>query len=171
MRFGIYANLTRDKNGKATIELAELLKQKGLPFIMSDELSTLNYPCEYVSNEELAKRCDVIIVLGGDGTVLRIAKECVKSNCSIFAVNFGNIGFLTETEQEDISSAIAKICKNKTKTEKRYLLELEFKSKKHLAMNEIAVNRGAKAKTVYLDIMVNNVLVNRLRADGVIVST
>ena len=61
--------------------------------------------------------------------------------------------------------------RTKQKLRKDTFLNWSLKSKKHLAMNEIAVNRGAKAKTVYLDIMVNNVLVNRLRADGVIVST
>jgi NAD+ kinase len=171
MRFGIYSNLTRDDNGKATLQLAAVLKKKGLPFALSSDLSCLNFDCQYLPNEDLAAFSDIIFVFGGDGTILRIVQECAKHDCAIFAINLGNLGFLTEIERSNLEKSIDLICKNKTKTEKREMLEVTFRNKKYLALNELVIARGSRAKMVYLDIMVDNQLMNRTRSDGLIVST
>jgi NAD+ kinase len=138
---------------------------------MSEELSGIKYDCEYLPNDELAKASDVIVVFGGDGTVLRIAKDCARHDCGIFAVNLGNIGFLTEIESARLEKAIISICKNQIKNEYRSLLEIYFKGKSYTALNEVVISRGSRTKMVYLDLMVNDLLVNRVRADGLIVSS
>ncbi len=171
MRFGIYTNLTRDENGRITIQLAEILKSLKIPFAMSEELIEIGYDCEYLPNQELAKVSDVIVVFGGDGTVLRVAKDCAKNNCGIFAVNLGNIGFLTEIEAEKLESAIMDICKKQTKDEYRSLIDITYKGKTYTALNEVVISRGSKTKMVYLDLMVNDMLVDRVRADGLIISS
>lgn len=172
MQFGIYSNLTKDENGRATLQLASILNSKRLPFALSADLVSLDCPyCQYMSNEELAKKSDIIFVFGGDGTILRIVKECAKHDCAILAVNLGNLGFLTEIEWSNLEKSIDLICKNKIKIEIREMLEVCFRGEKHLALNEIVVARGSRTKMVYLDILVNNVLVDRTRSDGLIVST
>lgn len=171
MRFGIYTNLTRDENGKATIKLADFFNSKNIPFAMSDELRSLKYDCEYLSNEKLANASDVIVIFGGDGTILRIVKECAEADCEIFAINLGNIGFLTEVEITGVDKAIEEICKKQTTIEKRNLLEVVYKNKSFAALNEVVIARGSRTKMVYIDMMVNNVLVDRLRSDGIIVSS
>ena len=108
-------------------------------------LNLVKYDCEYLPNDELAKASDVIVVFGGDGTVLRIAKDCARHDCGIFAVNLGNIGFLTEIESARLEKAIISICKNQIKNEYRSLLEIYFKGKSYTALNEV-VYRGSRTK-------------------------
>lgn len=171
MRFGIYTNLTRDENGKATIQLADFFKSKNIPFAMSEELYSLAYACEYLSNEALAQQSDVVIIFGGDGTILRIVKECAKADCAIFAINLGSLGFLTEIENLEVCQAIDEICKNQITIEKRSLLEVSYKNKTFSALNEVVIARGSRTKMIYIDLMVNNILVDRLRSDGIIISS
>ncbi len=171
MRFGIYSNLTRDKNGKATLGLIKLLESKGLCFAVSQDLIALGGNHNYLDNASLAEFSDILIIFGGDGTILRIAKECIKYNCAIFAVNFGNVGFLTEIEYGKLAEAIDCIINGKVKYEKRAFIEIEYKNKKHYALNEIIIHRGTETKMIHLDITINGVLVDKLRADGLIISS
>lgn len=171
MRFGIYSNLSRDENGKATLDLVKLLENKGLSFALSEELSSLGGHHKYLDNSELAQFSDILIIFGGDGTILRIAKECHKFDCAIFAVNFGNVGFLTEIEHEKLADAIDCITTGKIKYEQRAFIEVVYKNKKYHALNEIIIHRGTQTKMIYVDVAVNDVQVDRLRADGLIISS
>lgn len=171
MRFGIYSNLTKDEKGKATLQLAAILRGKRLPFALSNDLACLGGGFDYLSNEDLAAFSDIIFVFGGDGTILRIVKECAKHNCSIFAVNLGTLGFLTEIERSNLENSVDLICKNKSKVENREMLEISFRNKQFLALNELVISRGSRTKMVFLDILVNDVLMSRTRSDGIIVST
>ncbi|MDD4120587.1 MAG: NAD(+)/NADH kinase, partial [Clostridia bacterium] len=91
MIIGIYTNLSKDIGGRVTTSIFDLLSQYNFVTInLSDELRILNLKGEYFSRNSLAQNSDLVIVLGGDGTILRIAKECALYDTKIYAINLGN---------------------------------------------------------------------------------
>lgn len=171
MKFGIYSNLTRDIDGKAVIAVAKLLADKKIEFALSEDLVCTKIACEYLSNDALAKACDVIILFGGDGTVLHYAKLCSLYNTSIFAVNVGRVGFLTESENIDLNDSIDKIIAKDYILEKRTLLKAKVCGQSYLALNDCVISRGSKVALIDLEYKINNCITGRMRSDALIVAT
>jgi NAD+ kinase len=171
MKFGIYSNLTRDYEGKSCIALAEILKEKNLEHFFSDDLAQINYDAKFLSNEQLAKECDIIVIFGGDGTVLHYAKICAKYNTPIFAVNLGRVGFLTESENTGLSKSIDCIIHKKYKIEKRTLISVCAQGKCFEALNECVISRDTKFSLVDFEYKINNFAAEKLRSDAIIIAT
>lgn len=171
MKFGIYSNLSRDIDGKASIALAKFLKEKNLEFMLSEDLSRTKFTGRYLSNDELAKESSVIIIFGGDGTVLHYAKICAKYNTPIFAVNVGRVGFLTESDTSTLDESIERIICGDYKVEKRSLLSVSVQNKTFDALNECVISRGSTFSLVDFEYKINNFTTEKLRSDALIVAT
>ncbi len=171
MIFGVCSNLTRDKDGVVAKKVANFLSSQGVQFFLSEELSCLNLDAKVLNIDDLAKMSDIVIVLGGDGTVLRYAKVCAKYNTAVFNVNLGHLGFLTAVETNEIEGSLLKILTGDYVKGNRYLLQVKSKNNTFYALNECVVNRGRKAKMITTELDVNGCLVDRIKSDAVIVST
>ncbi|NLL56832.1 MAG: NAD(+)/NADH kinase [Clostridiales bacterium] len=171
MKFGIYSNLTRDYQGKSCIALANILKEKNLPFFFSQDLSKIGYNADFLPNDELAKECDVIVIFGGDGTVLHYAKICARYNTPIFAINIGRVGFLTETENTDLENSIERIIKGDYKIEKRSLINVCVDNKCYDALNECVISRDSKFALIDFEYKINDFAAEKLRSDALIIAT
>ena len=113
-----------------------------------------------------AYRCDFLIVLGGDGTMLRAALEAAKYNTPMLGINLGNLGYLTDVERPDALDAIKKMLEGNFRRENRMMLECQD----HLAMNEVVIYRDG-SRPLVCRISVNGDHMDTLRADGMIIST
>ncbi|NLT18269.1 MAG: NAD(+)/NADH kinase [Clostridiales bacterium] len=172
MIIGIYTNLSKDIGGKVTTSIFNLLSQNSSVTInLSDELRVLNLKGEYFSRNSLAQNSDLVIVLGGDGTILRIAKECALYNTMIYAINLGNRGFLTEEENFDINSQITFLLKNEYAHDRRKLIKIKTKDNNFFALNEVVLARGSRTKTMKCEVLVNGTLFDYYTSDGIIVSS
>lgn len=171
MKFGIYSNLTRDIKGKSAFALADLLNSKKIDFVLSEELAEFNFPCKYANNEDLAKNSDVVILFGGDGTVLHYAKICAKYDTPIFAVNVGRVGFLTESENIDLNEIVNRIKDGNYKLENRSLLKINALNSSYIALNDCVISRGPRASLIDLEYRINNYLTEHIRSDALIIST
>lgn len=171
MIIGIYTNPNKDPEGKITKNLFSLLKEESFNVIMSDELLNFKIDSTYHSRNELAKKSDILFVLGGDGTILRIAKECALHNTLIYAINLGSKGFLSESENREIKKQINVIKTKNYVVDERRLLEVQSKNNKFYALNEAVLARGSRIKTIKFEFRVNDALVDKYLADGVIIST
>ena len=172
MIIGIYTNLSKDIGGKVTTSIFDLLSQNNFVTInLSDELRILNLKGEYFSRNSLAQNSDLVIVLGGDGTILRIAKECALYDTKIYAINLGNRGFLTEEENFDINSQINFLLKKEYAYDKRRLIRISAKNNIFLALNEVVLARGSRTKTMKCEVMINSALFDYYTSDGIIVSS
>lgn len=171
MNIGIYSNLTRDINGKAAIKIASYLQKKGIAVACCSHMESLSISAKLCSKKELAMHSDIIIVLGGDGTILRIVQECAKFDCKIFAINLGNIGFLTEIEDIEIEKGIELILNNEYEHDDRILLDVSYKDKHYYALNEAVIARGAQTKMVKIKLRIDEVNVDIINSDGIIVSS
>jgi NAD+ kinase len=130
-----------------------------------------------LEREELAKlRPDFVIVLGGDGTLLSVARIVAPAGIPILGVNLGSLGFLTEIKQEEITSALADVDAGRYELSLRSMLHCQVVRQgkcaaSYDALNDIVTNQRAVARITEFDVRVNGVFVANYKADGLIIST
>lgn len=170
MKIGIFANLDKDLEGRATTALVEFLLPRNFEVYVSEQLECLQLPVRYCDNATLAA-CDIVVVFGGDGTILRIAKECARTNAKIFAVNLGHRGFLAAVEYVELSNIFNDIASGNYVLDTRNLINVTAGENIYLALNEAVIARGAQTKMLKTEVRVNGALADKYASDGVIVST
>ena len=125
-----------------------------------------------VPEENLMKDVDLVVVLGGDGTILRAVRFLNGKEIPILGVNFGKFGFLAEVETTQVLDALEKIIIGEFEVEKRMMLNCEIVSKKDsvscYALNEIFVGRGNAERLFEFDVTINNKFFDRISSDGLI---
>jgi len=123
----------------------------------------------------LAREVDLILVFGGDGTMLRVARDVAGSSTPMLGVNLGGLGFLTAVPSDELPRALKQIWRGEFKFEARDLIEAGGVCKgqpiRATALNDIVVSRGAVSRLITLDVSVDGELVTRYRCDGLIIST
>jgi len=125
---------------------------------------------------EISKQTDLVIALGGDGTILKAARQASGLNLSVLGVNLGGLGFLAGLSLSDLYPILNLILENKFAIAERMLLRSEVLRKgksigKFLALNDVVVKNGVAARVIRLRLEVNNEYVATYVADGLIVST
>jgi NAD+ kinase len=130
-----------------------------------------------VPKPKLVDLCDLIVVLGGDGTYLSIARLMKARSVPVMGINMGQLGFLTEIKRSEALETLAHLLRGeKPIISERVLLEVTLKRKGKVifqgpVVNDAVISKGAIARIIGLDISVNSVWVQSVRADGVIIST
>lgn len=129
-----------------------------------------------VGSEEMVKQVDVILVLGGDGTMLHAARFVGAAGIPVLGVNLGSLGFLTEVKLDNMYSALECLLSGQYQSEERVLLNVEVIREgkitaQYLALNDAVINKGALARIIDLEVSVNSRAVLSTRADGLIIST
>ena len=125
---------------------------------------------------EMGRHCDLAVVVGGDGTMLRIARELARHDLPLVGINQGRLGFITDVPLEHYREALAPIVAGDYEEEQRAMLAGEVwrdgrRFFDALSMNEVVVSRGATASMVELRIDVGGEFVANLRADGLIIAS
>ncbi len=172
MKLGIYTNSIKDESFRHTREFLKLLKAEEIPFAVSRELSR-NFPDEeiYESFEEIG----MLVVFGGDGTLLRVAKQIAAYELPILGINLGTLGFLSEVENDQYLDCIRSIKRGDYRIEYRTMLEMKLNKKVYSALNEVTVSRENSPdsfhKVIRLEAYSNRNLIDRFVADGVIIAT
>ncbi len=140
--------------------------------IYSDELIFENHKSLYVSLEEMSKVSEVIITLGGDGSILASANAFGKYGLPILGVNLGKLGFLTEVAPDRIEEALLCLKKNQFKIEERLVIEAVLPDGQKLpALNDVVVDHGEQMRLAMIDLFSNGEFVCPYDADGIIIAT
>ena len=167
-RIGIAINPSKDKDNK----ILNKVKEKFNSAFTLEEIVVFN---SYESSKvNFTNSLDLLIVLGGDGTLLNVAREMSKKtiNCPIFGINIGNLGFLSSIDISEIDNALNKIKNEEYTIEKRMLLNCTINNNNSLvALNDIVVARGTLSRMVRFQIYVDGKLYSTFKGDGFIVST
>ena len=129
-----------------------------------------------VANPELISKCDLMVVLGGDGTLLGVARQMIKKSVPILGVNMGQLGFLTEIKKSEVYESLDKALRGRLPVSTRSMLECRLmrRGKEILKMpvvNDVVVSKGAIARIFDMQVMADDLLVSNIKADGLIVST
>ncbi|MCS6885695.1 MAG: NAD(+)/NADH kinase [Acidobacteriota bacterium] len=135
----------------------------------------LHEQVSFASRAEMALKCDLIIVLGGDGTMLSVARE-IERNIPVLGVNFGRLGYLTEFPVEELLPTLERFLIGDYCLDRRMRLQAELvrhnsTAATYCVLNDVVVNKAALARMIELECRIDDKLVNHFRADGLIVST
>ena len=171
MKVLICVNPYKDKELKVTKQICEFFDEKKVEY---SDVVTVNR--ETNVSEEDAKGCDVVLVLGGDGTLMRVAKKCNSFKLPIIGINLGHLGFLAQTGVDGLEDTLQRLIRKEYFLEERMLIkgkvyrnnELIFESE---ALNDVCINRGGMLQILNFDISVNGMFLKSYSADGVIIST
>lgn len=125
---------------------------------------------------QIAKEADLLIVLGGDGTMLNGARLVEQRGIPILGVNMGGLGFLTEVNFDDLPTALEKVFAGKCQLDKRLMLKIQLQRGDQIigtysALNDVVVSKGHLARMIATKIWVNHAFMTNLRGDGLIVAT
>lgn len=128
------------------------------------------------NREELPTCCDLLIVLGGDGTLLSAARMAAERKVPILAVNLGGLGFLTTVSQDEIYTILEEIFSNKHRVSERVMIQAEIVRggqviRRQIALNDAVLNKAALARIMDLELRVDGEYVTTYKADGLILST
>ncbi|MGI6664647.1 MAG: NAD(+)/NADH kinase [Christensenellaceae bacterium] len=172
-RYGIYANLTKDKDLSYTKQVISALQAKGLLYFLDEELFGQLPGALLTAETEI----DVLIVLGGDGTMLAAARKYGKSGALLFGLNLGRLGFLLDSDIAELSESLACIEAGAYEVQERVMLEAQIISEAEevvfsgYALNEAVVSQRNMMRVIDLEAYVDGEYAYRIRSDGLIVST
>jgi len=176
-RVGIVANIDKPAARQRTLELADLLRAHQIEVLLErGTAKLLGFPDEGRTLPEIAPQADMIVVLGGDGTILRVVREIGEAETPILGVNLGNLGFLTSIRSEDLSTAVHDILHGEYELSERRTLQVtllhEGKPVETLvALNDAVVSRGAVSRIVRLRLSIDGARLTEYVCDGMIFAT
>jgi NAD+ kinase len=162
--------------------LTEWLNEKGIQLVGQAEIAheqiehQTGCPVEIVQDDQLAPSVDLILVLGGDGTMISTARMIGDSEVPVIGVNYGGLGYLAEFPIEELFTALDSILSGQYKVQERVMLAVELWRGEELitrnrVLNDVVVNKSALARIIEIEAYLDSQFVNLFRADGLIVAT
>ena len=159
-------------------ELVRLLQSRGAEILLEQRLAEL-LPVAGLSAcalEDIGEKADLVIVVGGDGSLLGAARTLARSDVAVLGVNRGRLGFLTDINPDDVHAQVGAVLDGEFTHEKRFLLDAKVMRDGAVvgradALNDVVVNSGTSAQMIELELYIDDTFVYRQRADGLIVST
>ena len=169
-RFYVVTNRERDKRWFYTNKVRRYLESKGKICVTQKTKSKDAEPVPIPADTEC------IIILGGDGTMLQTARECYMMQIPLIGINIGTLGYLADIDKSGIYPALDKLINNDFVIEHRMMLYGKVIKNgkiivKDIAVNEVSIGREGHRNLVTLENCVDDIVLNRYRADGVIVSS
>lgn len=172
MKIGLIVNPQKPLAKKVTHELIQFLLSKGITPLLEISASSQLHETKFAATDkEILNSADLIIALGGDGTMLRTARLVGKKEIPIMGVNLGGLGFLTEFSGNEVKTAVTDFLNNKYREENRMVLLISYKKEKFYAFNDCAINMGQDGRVIELILSRDATFICKLVADGVVVAT
>lgn len=174
MKIAVIPNINKDKDLTETKRVIEAIGERA-EIIMDKAFDNGGFLATFTDTDILSG-CDVAIVLGGDGTILQIARECAKRDIAILGINLGRIGFMSEVDKEEMPEAIDKLISGEYKVENRMMLKADIKRDgKHFgtyhALNDAVMLKTAEVKLISSEIYCGDEKISEYVCDGIIIST
>jgi len=181
-RIGIVAKQNHPEALTVVRNLAERLISKGIRVYVEKEMEfslqlTQAKPLlNFIEPEELAAQTELVICLGGDGTLLRVARLAGDHEVPILGVNLGGLGFLTETTLNELDRVLEDVIRGAYKKDEREILKAAVirrgeKMAEFRVLNEAVINKGALARIIDIEVTIDGEHLTTFKADGLIFST
>jgi len=172
---GIIVNITKDKNLDITRSIIKWIECRNGNIMLSEGIaSRLQKPHYGYPVKKIYELSDFIIVLGGDGTILGVARDVAQYETPLLGVNLGHLGFLAEVEVKDIFKSLEMAYEGNIKIDKRLTLQatIEGSSKKSFyCLNDVVIARGTLSRLITMKIYINDDYVTTISGDGLIIAT
>lgn len=181
-RIGIVLKPHQPDALKTICDLAKWLEERGIQLFGGPEIEreriehATGCAVTEVETNKLAASVDLIIVLGGDGTMIATARMVGDQEVPVMGVNFGGLGYLAEFRIEEIYTALESILSGNYRLDKRVMLAVELwrgdkEITRNRVLNDVVINKSALARIIEIEASLNQQFVNSFRADGLIVSS
>ncbi len=175
-KIGIYAKKNHPDVEQIASDICEHFKQDGIEVLLEDSLAEQIGQVNGYADEEIPELVDLIIVLGGDGTLISVARLIGERNVPIVGVNLGRLGFLTEITRDELPEMLNRLVKNDFQVSDRMMLDAFIHRGgqvigKYTVLNDVVINKGALARIIDMETYVDGRHLSSYRADGLIVST
>jgi len=174
MILGIIGNLRKGLVRDVVPRLLQWAHERGIGCVVAEDLHEflqLGGKTEKSSKEKLAAHCDIVVALGGDGTMLSTARYVGAAGTPILGVNLGGLGFLAEVRTEDLVPRLEDLVTENYRIVERTVLEAKVHGERFYANNDVVIDRGASLRIVRLKTYVQDDYLTTYIADGLIVST
>jgi NAD+ kinase len=164
--------------GESVLALARFLKARGYTIILASQtaehLGITEFPVENLA--DLAAHSDAVVVLGGDGTMLSIARILGPHGTALIGINQGRLGFLTDITIDAMFDAVAEILSGQYVAEERILLNAQVRRDGNpvyegIAFNDVVVGKAGTGRLIELEVAINSEFVCSQRSDGLVVTT
>ena len=181
-RIGIVLKPHQPAALETVCELVEWLNERKIALVGGPEIEReriehkTGCAVSEVAQEDLAANVDLILVLGGDGTMIATARTVGDLEVPVLGVNYGGLGYLAEFRIEELYLGLESILSGNFRLDKRVMLSVELHREdttvtRNRVLNDVVINKSALARIIEIETYLNNQFVNSFRADGLIVST
>lgn len=181
-RVGIVLKPHQPQALKTICELTIWLGQRGIQLVGGPQIERerieleTGCPVHEVEADKLAAAADLVLVLGGDGTMIATARLIGDEEVPVLGVNYGGLGYLTEFRIEELYDALEMILAGNYRLDKRVMLAVELHRGEEVVtrnsvLNDVVINKSALARIIEIEAYLNSQFVSSFRADGLIVST
>lgn len=174
---GIISRPRREQLSAVIPPLLQWLEARGIRALFDKETgSSVDQPATARTRQELAGEADLLLVLGGDGTLLAAARVAAPRGIPLLPINMGSLGFLTSFTLQEMYPALEETLAGRSSVSERVLLRVDLHRAGQIidgqrVLNEAVINKGALARMIELELKIDDAFVCRYRADGLIVAT
>lgn len=175
---GLIGRLASESTKYSLQRLVSYLEKQDVTVLIDEETSSAmpDCPLKIEPRSVLAEECDLIIVVGGDGSLLSAARAFAGHDVKILGINRGRLGFLTDISPEDIEYKVGEVLEGKYISEQRWLLSSEVKREgktvsEGVALNDVVVHPGKFIRMIEFELYIGDQFVYRQRSDGLIISS
>ncbi len=178
MKYGIIANINKKELFDILPGLISWLEKNDNSVVIEKDIydvtTDLLKHIEYAEREKIPSKCDMVLALGGDGTIISAARVVGNSRIPIAGINLGGLGFLAEVAVEEIYDRLQLIQEGEYLVEERMVLKAKLDNKPQVsyrALNDIVIERGSSTRMVIISVTVDGKFFNRYSGDGIIIAT
>ena len=175
-RIGIIANVQKRQSAQRTRFLCDWLAKRGIQVLLEKEIAHKLGAADGLEVRQMAVSVDLIVVFGGDGTILRFAHSICDIEVPIVGVNIGRLGYLAGINPKEMCDVLAVILAGDLEIEKRMMLDVSIRisgqeQKHHVVLNDVVVSRGHFKRMVEMDTFIDDKYLATFEGDGIIVAT
>jgi NAD+ kinase len=157
-------------------DLLKRLRNRKVKVVLDREAAALLGRKRALDRDTIAKEVDLVIVLGGDGTLLSVARGAVRAETPILGINLGGLGFLTDLSTGDAKESLDRVLAGEFEIDRRMMLAVEVQRDgrpptRHRVLNDAVINNGALARIMDVELRVDGQQITVYRADGLILTT
>jgi len=152
-------------------DMINFLSNKDVQLFIDESSDYENSHTNSVKHDDFVKTVDLIIVFGGDGTLLNSARKYLDYEIPVLGINMGKVGFLTDIKVDDFENSLSDILDGNYVIEERNLVSAKFNETHLYGLNEVVIHSGSYAQLMRYQLSVNNKIVYEQRSDGLIVAT
>ncbi|WOX07322.1 NAD(+) kinase [Microbulbifer pacificus] len=175
---GLIGRTESDSAVLSLMRLMEFLEREGYSVVLEKNTANdvANHKARVSSKEKLGELCDLVIVVGGDGSLLGAARALAKFSVPLLGINRGRLGFLTDITPDEIEQKVGEVLAGKYMAESRFLLDMSVTRDgkqigKGSSLNDVVIHPGEYIRMIEFDLFIDGQFVYTQRSDGLIVST